>query len=263
MHPVLFHISFIEARSYYVLWAFALLLFVFWTRRRCVKMFGMSWEDATSAVLWVYCAAILGAMAGSALEKLPLVISGAQSLALIKKGGLSSGPGLLCGGLAGIWRLRRLHLSLDDFSEACSIPAAMMLGIGRIGCFMDGCCKGIGFDCTLRPWWGVHFPTDAAGFFRYPSQISESTAAFCLALLLFVVERSARRSGVRIGGSAILFPLFLILYGAYRLIFDFFREAEADAAFNSAHWLAAAAIVLGIVWLWHTAAVRLKAGEKL
>jgi phosphatidylglycerol:prolipoprotein diacylglycerol transferase len=109
MHPVLFHISFIEARSYYVLWAFALLLFVLWTRRRCVRMFGMSWEEATSVVIWVYCAAILGAMAGSALEKVPLVLSGTQSLALIKKGGLSSGPGLLCGGLAGIWRLRRLQ----------------------------------------------------------------------------------------------------------------------------------------------------------
>lgn len=263
MHPVLFHISFIEARSYYVLWAFALLLFVLWTRRRCVGRFGLGWEETTSVVMWVYCAAILGAMAGSALEKLPLVLSGAEGWSLLKKGGLSSGPGLLCGGLAGIWRLRKLKLSVDDFAEASALPAAVMLGIGRIGCFMDGCCKGFGFDCALRPWWGVHFPSDAAGFFRFPSQLSESAASFMIALILFAAEREARRGGVRIGGSALLFPVFLILYGAYRLVFDFFRETETDAAFNSAHWLAAAAMLLGVLWLWRTAAARIRAGEKL
>ena len=263
MHPTLFHIAFIEARSYYVLWAFALLLYILWTRRRCVRDFGMDWDDATSVVLWVYSAAILGAMAGSAVEKLPLVLSGAEKLAILKKGGLSSGPGLLCGGLFGVWRLRKLTLSVDDFAEASATPAAVMIGIGRIGCFMDGCCKGIGCSCALRPWWGVHFPADAAGFFRYPSQISESAASFLIALLLYALSREARRCGVRIGGSAILFPLFLVMYGAYRLVFDFFRESETEAAFNSAHWLAGAAIVMGLLWLWRTAALRTRAGQKL
>ena len=58
MHPVLFKIMFIEARSYYVLWAFALLIFILWTRSRAVKRFAISWDDATSVILWVYTGAI-------------------------------------------------------------------------------------------------------------------------------------------------------------------------------------------------------------
>jgi phosphatidylglycerol:prolipoprotein diacylglycerol transferase len=248
MHPVLFKIFSVEARSYYVLWASALLLFLFWTRRRAVKKYDMDDSEAVSVLVWVYVAAILGSMFGSVAEKIPLVISGREPLKIIMRGGLSSGPGLLCAGLAGVYKLRQLDCSIGKFADAASVPFSAMLALGRNGCFLEGCCTGIGANCAVRPWWGVHFPADAVNFYRYPSQISEAIASFAIMLLLLVIEHlAARRMPER--RCALLFPVFLILYGFYRLIFDFFRESERYSAFNSGHILAAAAIVLGVLWL--------------
>jgi len=248
MHPVLFKIFSVEARSYYVLWASALLVFVLWTRSRAIKKYGMDDSDAISVLVWVYAAAILGSILGSMAEKIPLIISGKEPLKIIMRGGLSSGPGLLCAGLAGIYKLRQFNCGVGIFADAASIPFSAMLALGRNGCYLEGCCTGIGVHCAVRPWWGVHFPADAVNFYRYPSQISETIAAFAIMLLLLVIERLAeRRMPER--QCALLFPVFLILYGFYRLIFDFFRESERYSAFNSGHVLAAAAIILGVLWL--------------
>ena len=256
MYPVLFEFSIIKAHSYYVLWAFALLVFIVWTRKRAVTRYGMPWDGVTSVIVWVYFAAIIGAIAGGAAEKIPLIISGREGLGALAKGGMTSGAGLLAGGIAGLWRLRALGLSADDFAESASLPGAMMLGIGRIGCFMEGCCLGVGRVCAARPWWGVHFPQDAANFFRYPSQMSESIAAFIIAAILYLLEKRMESRDARPKG-AILFPLFLILYGVYRFAFDFLRAARPQAAFNLTHVISALAIATGAAWLWRTVVKRL------
>ncbi|MCE5201317.1 MAG: prolipoprotein diacylglyceryl transferase [Synergistaceae bacterium] len=258
MYPVLFKISFIEVRSYYVLWTFALLVFILWTRNRAIRKFGMDWDDVSSVIVWIYSAAILGAIVGNAAEKLPLWLAGMTTADEILKGGLSSVPGMLCGGLAGVYRLRKLKISVDDFAEASSIPAAVMIGIGRIGCFLNGCCVGVGYFFAKQPWWAVYFPFDAAGFYRFPSQLSESAAGLMIALFLFTAERKIPEHDIKIGGSAILFPLFLILYGSYRLAFDSLRMTEPASALHIGQYISVSAIICGIIWLYRTYKIRRK-----
>lgn len=242
MYPVIFKISFVEARSYYLLWALALLIFVFWTRRRAEKLWGMDDDAVTSVLLWIYCAGILGSSAASVAEKLPLYFSGRLSLGMALRG-LSSGGGMLAGGLVGIWRLWRCRINVEDFAEAAAIPAAAMLGVGRLGCLFEGCCAGVGEYYRVVPWWAVHLHFDPTGFYRYPSQVAESLAAGGILLLLLLVERCARR--IRGGRSAaVVFPLFMTLYALYRLLFDRLRDAPVGGKWI---WLAAAAA--GLVWL--------------
>lgn len=252
MYPLIFKIWFIEARSYYLLWAFALLLFIFWTRRRAVNNYSMDYDNVSSVILWVYCAAIIGAIIGNALEKLPFVLSGTASAGELFRGGLSSGPGMLCGGLAGIYRLRHLDMSVASFADAAAIPAAAMISIGRNGCFLEGCCLGIGEFASVRPWWGIHFPLDPQGFYRYPSQLSEAAAALLIMMILLCIERFMRRNPSFKEHGAVLFPVFIFLFGLYRLVFDYLRELLPGHAFISGHILSAAAIVLGSSWLFHT-----------
>lgn len=241
MYPVIFKISFVEARSYYLLWASALLIFVFWTRRRAEKLWDMDDDDVTSVLLWVYCAGILGSYAASVAERLPLYLSGGLSLKMTLRG-LSSGGGMLAGGLVGIWRLKKCRIGIEDFAEAAAIPAAAMLGVGRIGCFMEGCCAGVGKHYAPAPWWAVHLHFDPAGLYRYPSQLMESLAALTMLILLLLVERFVRR--VRGDGSAaVVFPLFMALYGLYRLIFDHFRELPGS------RWIWLLASFAGLLWL--------------
>ncbi|MCD7951908.1 MAG: prolipoprotein diacylglyceryl transferase [Synergistaceae bacterium] len=246
MYPIIFKISFVEARSYYLLWASALLIFVFWTRRRAERIWGMDDDAVTSVLLWVYCAGILGSFAAGVAEKLPLYFSGELTLKMTLRG-LSSGGGMLAGGLVGVWRLWKYKINIEDFAEAAAIPSATLLGVGRIGCLMEGCCEGIGKYYSDAPWWAVHLHYDPAGFYRYPSQLSESLASFGILLLLLSVERVAGRiRGER--SFAVTFPLFMTLYGFYRLIFDSFREPSAGAS-GSGELIWLFAVAFGLLWL--------------
>jgi len=254
MYPVLFKISSIEVRSYYVLWTFALLLFILWTRKRSVARFRISWESASSVILWIYIAAILGASAGSVLEKVPMWLAKDIGARDILKGGMSSASGLLCGGLAGFYRLKKLNIPVNDFAEASSIPLAFMIAIGRVGCFLNGCCLGIGRFFAGSPLCAVHFPFDADGFYRFPSQLAESAAAFAIGAFMAAAERIMDRRGVKANG-AVLFPLFLVLYGAYRFAFDALRVNEWPDGPDTARYIYAASVVVGAVWLAWTAKI--------
>lgn len=251
MHPVLFKIMFIEARSYYVLWAFALLIFILWTRSRAVKRFAISWDDATSVILWVYTGAILGALTGTAAERIPLYLSGALSLSDVFKGGLSALPGMLFGGLFGIYRLKKLGISIDKFADSASLPASALIAAGRPGCFLEGCCLGEGFYLNDAPMWLVHFPFDPPSFFRCPTQLMESLLGFLLLSILFTLEKYMDKTGKKFRG-AVLFPIFLMSYGSFRIIFDGMRESSADSAFSSGLILAYVQLVFGLLWLFKT-----------
>lgn len=252
MYPVIFRISFVEVRSYYLLWASALFLLIFWSRYRAMRVYGMEDDDVTSVLIWVYCAGILGAFAAGVAEKLPLYWDGRLSLAQTFRG-LSSGGGLLAGGLVGLWQLRKRGLSADAFADAAALPLAAMLAIGRIGCFLEGCCVGSGHYCKpgTVPWWSVHFPFDPANFFRFPSQLAESISALFILLLLAALSHAAPKMIIKRGG--ILFPLFMLFYGLYRLLSDPLRQSNAVTYAQSGHYIWIAALVVGLFWLSFTA----------
>ncbi len=83
------------------------------------------------------------------------------------------------------------------------------LAIGRVGCFLQGCCLG-------TPHKGLLSVTYADGIPRYPAQLFE--AGFdVLAGLVFVqlVRRRLLRGHV--------FAVFLVAYGVYRFFSEFIR----------------------------------------
>lgn len=248
MFPVIFKLSFIEARSYYVLWASALLLFVFWTRERAEKLYGMDDDDVTSVLLWIYCAGILGSYGASVIFRFPHWLRGEISFGTMMKGLVSWG-GMLAGGAAGLLRLRRLRLSVDAFADAAAVPAAAMLAAGRIGCGLEGCCAGIGCSYTAgAPWWAVHMHYDAVGFLRFPSQFAESFFSFVILLILLCTQKFlAKHKAERQGGF--LFPLFLILYAGYRLFFDRLRDLPSNGLTQDGSPVWIFAVVVGVLWL--------------
>ena len=126
-------------------------------------------------------------------------------------GGLAT-HGLIIGGFAGILLFclvrRRPFRPIFD---ALAIPAALILGCGRIGNFIDGQIVG---SVTTLPW-GVQFP-DADGV-RHPVVLYDGLKNFLIAPVLLVV----RRCGVPPGRLA---SLFLVLYAGLRIPIDLLRE---------------------------------------
>jgi phosphatidylglycerol:prolipoprotein diacylglycerol transferase len=239
MWPVLFW----KIDTYYVIWSAALVLMVLWTKRRAVLFYGISGADASDILAWVLTGVFIGATVGGYLNRLGEFAENPAKLLRFWEVGVSSGPGFIGGGLFGMYKIRRSGVFADGFAESSSIPCCFMLFIGRWGCFANGCCKGLPTASKL----GVKFPT-APHSAVWPSQLFESMAALLIGLLLVAIEFIRFRRGMR-ANRAILFPIFLVTYGAYRIAFDFLREGGGPFGLHAGQYSGILACLFGACWL--------------
>ena len=126
-------------------------------------------------------------------------------------GGMAT-HGLLFGGLIGIWGFSGLHgKPFLEVTDALAIPAAIIMGLGRIGNFIDG--QIVGSVSTV--WWAVKFP-DAEGF-RHPVVLYDGLKNLLIVPILMWAGKRQLRQGVQTG-------IFLFLYAFLRIFVDVFRE---------------------------------------
>ena len=126
-------------------------------------------------------------------------------------GGMAT-HGLLLGGLTGIWVFARLERqSFLGITDVLVVSAAVIMGLGRIGNFVDG--QIVGSVTTV--WWAVKFP-DAEGF-RHPVVLYDGLKNLLLVPILLWANRRRCPQGFSTG-------LFLFLYAGLRIFVDIFRE---------------------------------------
>jgi phosphatidylglycerol---prolipoprotein diacylglyceryl transferase len=126
-------------------------------------------------------------------------------------GGLAT-HGLLLGGGTGVVCWCLLHgKPVRPVLDVLAIAAALIMGCGRIGNFIDG--QIVGSVTDVR--WGVQFPE--AGGFRHPVVLYDGIKNFLLIPLLLWV----RRRGAPPGRLA---AIFVFLYPALRIPIDLLRE---------------------------------------
>ena len=101
-----------------------------------------------------------------------------------------------------------------------TVPLGILLGhsIGRVGCFMAGCCYGR----TTDSWIGVRFIDPETGERMaekvIPTNLIEAVflfAAFGVLLLIYLKKRHPYN-----------LPLYMILYGIFRFVIEYFRGDE-------------------------------------
>ena len=126
-------------------------------------------------------------------------------------GGMAT-HGLLAGGLIGVWLFCRFHRkSFLSVTDALAIPGAFILGVGRLGNFIDG--QIVGSVTTV--WWAVKFP-DAEGF-RHPVVLYDGVKNLLIIPILMYAAKASLPRGVLTG-------IFLFLYAFLRIFVDLFRE---------------------------------------
>ncbi len=145
----------------------------------------------------------------------------AHPLDIIKiwQGGLVFSGGLVATAAAMLWYLRRHRLSFWTTGDLWAPSLALGQAIGRIGCFMAGCCYG-------RPTgssWGLVFthPKSLAplNIPLYPTQVFEAVSGFAVFLLLIFLHGKKRFEGQ-------VFLWYLILHSTARLFVERFRGDE-------------------------------------
>ncbi len=109
---------------------------------------------------------------------------------------------------------KKTFLSVGDFVVPL-VPIG--LGMGRLGDFINAELWGRQTDVP----WAMVFPTDALQVPRHPSQLYEFfLEGVVLFIVLYFVTRKPRSLGLASG-------IFLIGYGIFRTIIEFFREPDA------------------------------------
>lgn len=80
----------------------------------------------------------------------------------IWQGGLTFYGGAISGVLMSILFTRWRKIPLREFWDFCAPFLALGLAIGRVGCFLNGCCQGAYTD-----FWGVYFPAGSDAIEEY------------------------------------------------------------------------------------------------
>ncbi|MHC4389778.1 MAG: prolipoprotein diacylglyceryl transferase [Planctomycetota bacterium] len=148
--------------------------------------------------------------------------------------------------------------------DTAAVAVPVGLGIGRIGCFLNGCCWGlVDQGHALLP---IHFPRGSYAFDLHvrgrlldagaseslavhATQLYSITTAFLVCGLLLVLWRFHRRDGQI---SALLF----MIYGPVRFTIETFRHHDSVAeittvfgiAFTNSQLVAIATVLFGLTW---------------
>ena len=151
--------------------------------------------------------------------------------------------GGLFGGVAAfilVYRFYYLRHNPPIIKEVCKIaPSAICLGhgIGRIGCFLNGCCYGIETD----EWHGILFPGHTHKVI--PTQLFEMVFLLFLALILGILAFKKITNYT--------FIIYMVSYGVFRFILEFFRgdeRGQLQGLSPSQYWCIA--LVVGAVVLF-------------
>jgi phosphatidylglycerol:prolipoprotein diacylglycerol transferase len=172
-------------------------------------------------VSWATLGVVLGGRLGYCLFYQPSVYL-ADPIAILRvwTGGMSFHGGMLGVTIAILLFCRHYRLSILGFSDRLAVCAPIGLGLGRVANFINGELWGRPAPENLP--WAMIFPR-ADALPRHPSQIYQ---ALMEGLLLFlIVFLLSRRASIR-ARFGVLTGVFLIGYGAARIIGELFREPD-------------------------------------
>jgi phosphatidylglycerol:prolipoprotein diacylglycerol transferase len=187
----------------------------------------------------IYGCALLGAIIGAKLSFL-LAEAWNQPFSFeVLLSGKSITGALLLGYIAVEWAKRYLHYeSTTGDLFAFAVPVG--IGIGRIGCILQGCCQGV--VCQTQHMWTIS-TTDAAGHITHRWPAAHLELAFQCLFLLWMVP-ATRLNWCRTNR----FHVYLMAYGLFRFANEWMRD---DARFlgplSVYHLFAAAIFVLGLM----------------
>lgn len=254
MHP---HIG-----SYAAMWLAAFAVAFVICRSRA-KTYGVEARHVDNIILMLMLVAPFGARFFNRLFYYPTELTVWEALQVWKGGGLVFYGGLLFGVASVIIYCLVRRVAVMRMADLAAPGIAAGLAVGRIGCFLSGCCWGdicvtpsqlaavqdpvykwqlqtvpalsqpanplaVQFPAESKPWAqhvnaGLIEKNSSKSLPVHPTQIYEATLAFLLAL--YLLRRNISRQGE-------LFWTFGILYGVMRFGIEYLRADSVPAYFG-------------------------------
>ncbi|MDQ7821789.1 MAG: prolipoprotein diacylglyceryl transferase [Candidatus Eremiobacteraeota bacterium] len=218
MHRVFAKIHEFEIYSYGVFLVLGFLAgigFAIWrNRNRVVKN-----DDILDIGFYLIIGGVVGARFVYVLLHLSEYLKHPISMFNVREGGLAWHGGFLGGLVAFIIYSKVKKINLYEFLDLCAAPVILGLAIGRIGCFLNGCC--LGMETTSH--WGMVFRDAGYVTPRYPTQLYE--LVLDLAVVVFLLWWEKRK---KFTGEIIL--MMFCSYSVVRFIVEIFRESPPRIA---------------------------------
>ncbi|HHU75900.1 MAG TPA: prolipoprotein diacylglyceryl transferase [Firmicutes bacterium] len=245
MRPILFEIGSLPIYSYGAMLCLAFLMAMLWSFHEAPAE-KINREYLYDLYIIVMLLSLVGSRAAYVLLNWDFYKVGPWWRVLaFREGGLTFLGGLILAILGGIIYCHRKKIGFLKYLDFFAPFIALGYAITRIGCFLNGCCYGV---VTSLPW-GVVFPA-VDSYPRHPTQLYASASA----LLIFILLRAFRKHKDYDG---FVFTQFMIFYGVYRFIVEFYRISEPSMGFLTQGQLASLVLIFAgvIIFLW-------KKGEK-
>jgi phosphatidylglycerol:prolipoprotein diacylglycerol transferase len=222
-----------------------------WLVRRRATLYGFKPDKVLDMGFWGLIAGVLGARIAFILQELPYYLKHTNELFSLQFSGLTSFGGEILAIIAIILWAKRNNYKIISILDLAAPGYVLGYAVGRIGCFLNGCCYG--GVCNPNLPWGVHF-ADAPGL-HHPAQLYDTAMNLVAMGILLYVEKFKLLPGR-------LSALTLILQGLARFIYEFWRagtEEQVKAGLASStywgnlpitqgHAMALVTIMIGVIW---------------
>lgn len=265
--PVMFSIGPVSLHWYGMMYLIGFVFALWLANRRAAKP-NSGWQKSeVETLLYVgFVGVFIGGRLGYVLfYNLPVFLDNPLYLFKVWDGGMSFHGGLIGVICAMIWFARRTKRHFFQVADFVAPLIPFGLGLGRIGNFINGELWG---RVTLDTPWAILFPGSRAEYLqlvaqdpttllpiiqqygvlpRHPSQLYEM---FLEGVVLFIILNIFVRKNRPMGSVS---GLFLIGYGAFRIIVEFFRQPDAQlglfSGISMGQILSIPMIILGIIFM--------------
>ena len=207
MHPILFIIGPLTIYSFGFMLALAVVVCSYFLARDAVKL-GIAKDVVYDFAFWVALAGVIGSRIFYIALNFDYFMESPSELVQIQHGGLAWQGGLVFGFITAFFYLKSKKISILPFLDLACPYAALGQAIGRIGCFLNGCCFG-------KPVaWGPYFSVHDAHL--HPTQLYESAGLVIIFFILKSLNTKWRGTGV--------FLVYFMLAAFLRFTVQFFRD---------------------------------------
>ncbi|MBE5926249.1 MAG: prolipoprotein diacylglyceryl transferase [Lachnospiraceae bacterium] len=251
MYP-LFHIGPVELPAYGTIILIAYIIAIFLMRHRAY-VYNIEKYEFVLASLLALVGMFVGAKIVYAVSVIPdyiehwdIVMNDIPFAIYNALSGFVFYGGLLGGLLMIFLYCIQSDLNFLEFTNVVVPVIPFIHGMGRIGCFMGGCCYGIEYDGPFS----ITFPENefvhsVSGVPRFPVQILECIINMIIFVILYTLAKKRQKPGFMLG-------IYFISYSVVRFSIEFLRgdiERGFFLGVSTSQWISLILIPVGLYFL--------------
>ena len=218
------------------------ILSAYWYCSKEFAKYGWSKDRVSNLIIYIIIASFVGGKIFFYLEDLSIYIENPSKLIPTGSGFVFYGS-LLFAIPTLLYFFKKWDVPMLEGMDVMAVATPLLHGIGRIGCFLAGCCHGK--ECDLPIGVTYNHPLTSADPMNvplYPTQIFEAIFLFFLAAFIhFILKKKRPFSGQ-------LFLIYVMLYSLFRSVNEIYRGDE-ERGFIFGDWLSHSQFISALIFI--------------